>query len=75
MAAEKASDGPQLENMATTPKKNAENRHMKKITGFLMFIESFAASVDYWAVAAPLIPSTGLQMQGTGRFRVESQAQ
>ena len=74
MAAERASDGPQLENMATTPK-NAENRHMKKVTGFLMFIESFAASVDYWAVAAPLIPSTGLQMQGTGRFRVESQAQ
>ena len=55
--------------------KNAENRHMKKVTGFLMFIESFAASVEYWAVAAPLIPSTGLQMQGTGRFRVESQAQ
>ena len=27
---------------------------MKKVTGFLMFIESFAASVEYWAVAAPL---------------------
>ena len=39
--------------------KNAENRHMKKVTGFLMFIESFAASIEYWAVAAPLIPSTG----------------
>ena len=55
--------------------KNAENRHMKKVTGFLMFIESFAASVEYWAVAAPRIPSTDLQMQGTGRFRVGSQAQ
>ena len=51
--AERASDGPQLE-------KTAENHHMKKVIGFLMFIESFAASVEYWAVAAPLIPSTAV---------------
>ena len=68
MAAERASDGPQLENMATTPK-NAENRHMKKVTGFLMFIESFAASVEYWAVAAPLIPSSALHWSADAGYR------
>ena len=54
--------------------KNAENRHMKKVTGFLMFIESFAASVEYWAVAAPRIPSTALVCRCRGPVDLEWRA-
>ena len=67
MVAERASDGPQLE-------KTAENHHMKKVIGFLMFIESFAASVEYWAVAAPLIPSSALVCRCRGPVDLEWRA-